>query len=123
MGKRGNKKKSTFKDFPIRITIGKVYFCFCLCIIIYALSTPILTTILKYHGNKCEAIITSNESSFVHRWTSNNYLYEFRVGDKTYTGNSLIEVGNKDKIGDTIKVLYFELIPSFNRPVKFYEEE
>lgn len=84
--------------------------------------TPILTTILKNHGSRCEATITSNESSLVHRFTSNNYLYEFSIRDKTYTGNSLIKVGNKEKIGDTIEVLYFDFFPSFNRPISFYEK-
>lgn len=59
----------------------------------------------------------------VHRWTSNNYLYEFNVGDKTYTGNSLIKVGNIELIGDSIEVLYFEFMPSFNRPLSFYEDD
>ena len=94
MGKRGGKKDAHSKTFPIKITIGKVYFYFCLCIIIYALLTPILTSILKHQGTRCKATITANESSWVHRWTSNNYLYEFNVGEKTYTGNSLIKVGN-----------------------------
>ncbi len=35
----------------------------------------------------------------------------------------LEEVGNKEKIGDSIEVLYFEFMPSFNRPVSFYEDE
>lgn len=112
------------KGFPIKITIGHVLFYFCLCIIVYALVvTPILTVILKHQGNRCKAIITANESSWVHRYTSNNYLYEFCVGDKTYTGNSLIKVGNKEKIEDTIEVLYFEFYPSFNRPIYFYEDD
>lgn len=56
---------------------------------------------LKHYGSQCKAVITDNESSLIHRYTTNCYLYEFSVGDETYTGNSLIEVGNKDKIGDT----------------------
>ena len=123
MGKRRGKKDAHSKTFPIKITIGEVYFYFCLCIIIYALLTPILTSMLKHQGARCKATITANESSWVHRWTSNNYLYEFNVGDKTYIGNSLIKVGNKEKIGDSIEVLYFEFMPSFNRPVSFYEDE
>ena len=115
--------KAHFKTFPIKISLEKVYFCFCLCVLIYALSTPILTVILKHHGNRCKGTITANESSLVHRWTSNNYLYEFSLGNRTYTGNSLIKVGNNDKIGDTITVLYFEFFPSFNRPVTFYEDK
>lgn len=115
--------KAHFKTFPIKMSLVKVYFCFCLCVLIYALSTPILTVILKHHGNRCKGTITANESSLVHRWTSNNYLYEFKVGDKTYTGNSLIKVVDTELIGDSIEVLYFEFIPSFNRPVSFYEDD
>lgn len=121
--KKPTREKAHFKTFPIKMSLGKVYFCFCLCVLTYALSTPILTVILKHHGNRCKGTITANESSLVHRWTSNNYLYEFSLGNKTYTGNSLIKVGNNDKIGDTITVLYFEFFPSFNRPVTFYEDK
>ena len=121
--KKSIRKKAHFKTFPIKMSVGQVYFSFCLCVLIYALSVPILTAVLKYHGSRCKAIITANESSLVHRWTSNNYIYEFSLKNKTYTGNSLIKVGNKDKIGDTVEVLYFEFIPSFNRPLSFYEDE
>ena len=50
-------------------------------------------------------------------------IYEFMIGDKTYTGNSLIEVGNEERIGDSIEVLYFKHAPFFNRPIYFYEDE
>lgn len=50
-------------------------------------------------------------------------IYEFMIGDKTYTGNSLIEVGNEERIGDSIEVLYFKHAPFFNRPTSFYEDE
>ncbi len=121
--KKPIRKKAHFKTSPIKMSLAKVYFGFCLCVLIYALSTPILTVILKHHGNRCKGTITANESSLVHRWTSNNYLYEFKVGDKTYTGNSLIKVGNIELIGDSIEVLYFEFMPSFNRPLSFYEDD
>lgn len=73
--KKPTREKAHFKTFPTKMSLGKVYFCFCLCVLIYALSTPILTVILKHHGNRCKGTITANESSLVHRWTSNNYLY------------------------------------------------
>ena len=121
--KKPIRKKAHFKTSPIKMSLAKVYFGFCLCVLIYALSTPILTVILKHHGNRCKGTITANESSLVHRWTSNNYQYEFKVGDKTYTGNSLIKVGNIELIGDSIEVLYFEFMPSFNRPLSFFEDD
>lgn len=74
--KKPIRKKAHFKTSPIKMSLAKVYFGFCLCVLIYALSTPILTVILKHHGNRCKGTITANESSLVHRWTSNNYLYE-----------------------------------------------
>ena len=58
-----------------------------------------------------------------HHWFTDGLLYEFNVGDKTYTGNSLIKVGNIELIGDSIEVLYFEFMPSFNRPLSFYEDD
>lgn len=115
--------KKQGKRFPIKITMGNVYFCFCLCVIIYALLTPFLTIVLKHYGNRCKAVITSTGTSWLHRYSRNDYQYEFNVENKYYTGNSLIEVGNEDKIGDTIDVLYFRYFPTFNRPVYFYKDE
>ena len=107
----------------LKITIGNIYLSFCVCVWIYALSTPVLTAFLKHYGKRCKAVITENGTSWVHRYTPNNYKYEFMIGDKTYTGNSLIEVGNKERVGDSIEVLYFKHAPFFNRPIYFYEDE
>lgn len=124
MTKKKHYRKSAQKTFPIRLTIGNVYFSICVGIILYSvISALILTPILKHYGSQCKAVITDNESSLIHRYTTNCYLYEFSVGDETYTGNSLIEVGNKDKIGDTIEILYFQCWPSFNRPIYYYDNE
>lgn len=109
MTKKKHYRISASKTFPIRLTIGNVYFSICVVIILYSvISALILTPILKHYGSQSKAVITDNESSLFHRYTTNCYLYEFYVGDETYTGNSLIEVGNKDKIGDTIEILYFQ---------------
>ena len=78
---------------------------------------------LKHYGKRCKAVITENGTSLFHRYTPNEYIYEFMIGDKTYTGNSLIEVGNKERVGDSIEVLYFKHAPFFNRPIYFYEDE
>lgn len=124
MTKKKHYRKSTRKIFPIKLTIGNVYFSICVGIILYlVISALILTPILKHYGSQSKAVITDNESPVFHRYTTNCYLYEFYVGDETYTGNSLIEVGNKDKIGDTIEILYFQCWPSFNRPIYYYDNE
>lgn len=107
----------------MKITIGNIYFSFCVCVMAYALSTPVLTALLRHYGKRCKAVITENETSWRHRYTTNDYQYEFMIGDKTYTGNSLIEVGNEERIGDSIEVLYFKHAPFFNRPTSFYEDE
>ena len=121
MGKRRGKKDAHSKTFPIKITIGLFLLLFVHHNICFVNTNFNFYT--ETSRARCKATITANESSWVHRWTSNNYLYEFNVGDKTYIGNSLIKVGNKEKIGDSIEVLYFEFMPSFNRPVSFYEDE
>ena len=123
MKKSSDRKKKCSKSFPIKITIGNIYFSFCVCVMAYALSTPVLTALLRHYGKRCKAVITENETSWRHRYTTNNYQYEFIVRDKTYTGNSLIEVGNEERIGDSIEVLYFKHAPFFNRPTSFYEDE
>ena len=72
-------------DFSsVKETIGKIYFGICICVFAYAvIGVPILLGMLKKHGVKTEAVITPNTSSWVHRYTTNCYLYEFQVGDKT----------------------------------------
>ena len=91
-------------DFSsVKETIGKIYFGICICVFAYAvIGVPILLGMLKKHGVKTEAVITPNTSSWVHRYTTNCYLYEFQVGDKTYDGNSLVEEGDYRKIGTRV---------------------
>lgn len=122
MKKKIHKAKS--KSFSILNVIAKVLFYMALCVVIYALIIiPILTSVLKHHGIRCEAIITSGESApFYTRYSTNDYLYEFTIDEKTYTGNSLIKVGNTYKIGDSIEILYFNKWPSFNRPISYYDK-
>ena len=97
-------------DFSsVKETIGKIYFGICICVFAYAvIGVPILLGMLKKHGVKTEAVITPNTSSWVHRYTTNCYLYEFQVGDKTYDGNSLVEEGDYRKIGTRVQVLYLD---------------
>ena len=63
--------------------------------------------------------ITSNTSTWLHRWTESCYMYEFSLNGKFYTGNSLIKEGESDKIGTKIKIYYFKKFPSFNRPLSY----
>lgn len=109
-------------DFSsVKETIGKIYFG--ICIFAYAvIGVPILLGMLKKHGVITEAVITPNTSSWVHRYTTNCYLYEFQVGDKTYDGNSLVEEGDYRKIGTRVQVLYLDWYPSFNRPTYYWDD-
>ena len=111
-------------DFSsVKETIGKIYFGICICVFAYAvIGVPILLGMLKKYGVKTEAVITPNTSSWVHRYTTNCYLYEFQVGDKTYDGNSLVEEGDYRKIGTRVQVLYLDWYPSFNRPTYYWDD-
>lgn len=114
------------KTFSINRVLLVIFSVFSLSILVYAVVLiPIGASVLKHHGSKIKAMITSNESSWWGRYTSINYLYEFTINGKTYTGNSLIKVeeNNSNHIGDSIEVLYFDFWPSFNRPIYFYNEE
>lgn len=68
-------------DFSsVKETIGKIYFGICICVFAYAvIGVPILLGMLKKYGVKTEAVITPNTSSWLHRYTTNCYLYEFQV--------------------------------------------
>ena len=90
--KKVKKKKVSKKKAPkdIKEIIGRFYFCICVVIFAYAIiGVPILTHILKKYGTKTEAVITSKTSTWLHRWTTSCYMYEFYVGDKAYDGNSI----------------------------------
>ena len=90
--KKIKKKKASKKKAPkdIKEIIGIIYFCICVVVFAYAIiGVPILTHILKKYGTKTEAVITSKTSTWLHRWSTSCYMYEFYVGDKAYDGNSI----------------------------------
>ena len=118
--KRKNNKTS--KGICSKIDAANVYFIICACVLIYTTAIPVLAMILEHCGEQTEAIITSNTSSQVHRWTESCYMYEFSLNGKFYTGNSLIKEGESDKIGTKIKIYYFKNFPSFNRPLSYYDD-
>ena len=123
--KKNKKKRWTKKKVSINIkdVIGIIYFFICVGLLDYCfIATPILLSVLKKHGTKTEAVITPNTSSWLHRYTTNCYLYEFQVGDKTYDGNSLVEEGDYRKIGTRVQVLYLDWYPSFNRPTYYWDD-
>lgn len=123
--KKNKKKRWTKKKVSINIKdiIGIIYFLICVGLLAYCfIATPILLSVLKKHGVKTEAVITPNTSSWLHRYTTNCYLYEFQVGDKTYDGNSLVEEWDYRKIGTRVQVLYLDWYPSFNRPTYYWDD-
>lgn len=91
--KKNKKKRWTKKKVSINIKdiIGIIYFLICVGLLAYCfIATPILLSVLKKHGTKTEAVITSTTIGGP-RYTTPNYIYEFYVGDKTYEGNSLVD--------------------------------
>lgn len=110
------------KAFSMSATLAKALLIFSCCILLYVTFTPFLNLLLLNYGEKTNAVITPNETSWRHRYTTNNYRYKFVIEGKTYTGNSLIEVGHTSKIGDSIDILYFGFCPDFNRPMSYYDK-
>lgn len=118
-------KKVSKKKAPknIKEIIGRIYFCICVVILAYAIiGVPILTHILKKYGTKTEAVITSNTSTWLHRWTTSCYMYEFYVDNNTYEGNSLVKEDDASKIGTKIQILYLDWLPWFNRPTYYWND-
>ena len=107
MNRRKNRSQNRKKAFAVNITAANVYLTICVCVFIYALASPILSVVLEHSGEQTEAIITSNTSTWLHRWTESCYMYEFSLNGKFYTGNSLIKEGESDKIETKIKIYYF----------------
>ena len=121
---KANKKKAKKKKAPKDIA-GIIYFCFLGSTLAYLfIGYPILLGLLKIYGTRTEAVITSNTSTWLHRWTTSCYLYEYHVNGKIYDGNSLIEEddANLSKIGTKVQVLYLDWFPSFNRPIYFWDD-
>ena len=84
----GNNKKKrwTNKKPPkdIKDIIGIIYFSICVAVFAYtAIGVPILLYMLKKYGTKTEAVITSNTSTWLHRWSTSCYLYEYYVDWKS----------------------------------------
>ena len=89
--------------------------------ILYAIiGTLVKVELLKGYGKCRKAIITSDLSSYAHRYTKAYLMYEFNSSGKIYNGNSLIN--DTSKIGDSICIIYFEAIPSINRPITYFDE-
>ena len=108
--KKNKKKRWTKKKVSINIkdVIGIIYFFICVGLLAYCfIATPILLSVLKKHGTKTEAVITSTTIGRG-RYTTPNYIYEFYVGDKTYEGNSLVDERDSSKIGTKIQILYLK---------------
>ena len=121
MRKEKSKKVSNKKS--LREIIGIIYFIICIGVFAYAIiGVPILLMVLKKNGTQTEAVITSDTSSWLHRWTTSCYMYEFYVGSKSYEGNSLIKEGESSKIGTKIQILYLDWLPWFNRPVYYWDD-
>lgn len=120
--RKANKKKAN-KQKSLKEIIGIIYFCICIGVAAYGtIGVPILLCILKKYGIKTEAVITSNTSTWLHRWTTSCYMYEFYVGDETYEGNSMVEDDNASKIGTKVQILYLDWFPSFNRPIYYWDD-
>ena len=120
--KKVNKKKTTNKKKVPKNIIGIIYFSICIVFFTYTvIGIPILLNILKKHGTQTEAVITSTTMGGP-RYTTPCYVYEFYVGDKTYEGNSLVEERDASKIGTKVQILYLDWLPSFNRPVYYWDD-
>ena len=119
--KKAKRKKTSSKKSLCEI-IGIIYFIICVGLVAYiAIGVPILLSILKKHGTKTDAFITSTIIGG-HRYTTPSYGYEFYVDDKIYGGNSLVEERDSNKIGNKIQILYLDWLPWFNRHVYYFDD-
>lgn len=121
MNRRKNRFQNRKKDICSSNFTANVYFIICAYVLIYTIAIPVLAMILEHWGEQTEATITSNTSTLFHRWSVSCYMYEFGLNGQIYTENSLIKEGESDSIGKKIKVYYFKKIPSFNRPLSYYD--
>ena len=82
--------------------------------------------LLKEYGCHTKAVITP-QINFNHRSGAKpTYLFEFWYDDTLYNGNSFLEVNekeNRERIGDTIEVVFLKFLPERNRPVYFLDEK
>lgn len=55
MNRRKNRSPNRKKDICSKIPAANVYFTICVCVIIYALASPILSVVLEHCGEQTEA--------------------------------------------------------------------
>ena len=79
--------------------------------------------LLKKYGCRTKAIVTSRTLINSRAVSTPHYVFEFFYDDKFYEGNSLIEVKNKERVGDTIEVVFLKFLPERNRPIYFWNEK
>ena len=72
--------------------------------------------LLKTNGVRTKALVTSTVVSLI-RWGDPRYVYVFKYNGEEYTGNSLIEEKDYQRVGDSIEIVYLKYWPSMNRPV------
>lgn len=49
------------------------------------------------------------------------YLYSFKYKGNEYTGNSLIDEEEEQRLGDTINIVFLDFWPSMNRPTYYFK--
>ena len=83
MNRRKNRSQNRKKGICSKITAANVYFTIFACVLIYTIAIPVLAMILEHCGEQTEAIITSNTSTWLHRWICNpaksvNFLAKYQ---------------------------------------------
>ena len=85
-------------------------------LILSILLKPMISSwLLESRGIYTCAILTKEKTRV--RYQKSTLLYQYSVGDVMYRGNSNIE--DWSIAGDSICILYLDILPEISRPVKF----
>jgi hypothetical protein len=74
--------------------------------------------LLSRFGKTCLGIVVADTRSV--NYVKPAFLYEFKVNEKSYFGNSML-IDSSD-IGKSICIIYFPFMPSVNRPSENFKK-
>jgi hypothetical protein len=89
-----------------------------LCGTYYLTSPSIENFLLKRNGACIRGVLTSEIIRI--RYHQGEMEYRVMIDGKSYLGNSL--ESDKNKVGDSVCIVYLESRPSVNRALKYFED-
>jgi hypothetical protein len=102
-----------------KMKIGKTVAVLAILYCTYYLTSPSIEDFFLKRNGVCKSAVLTSEIIRI-RYHQGEMEYSVIIDGKSYTGNSL--ESDKNKVGDSVCVVYLRSRPSVNRSLKYFEE-